>query len=260
MTVMFELPGLKKTDLRMRLSVCPYSRVRQLTISGRIKPTLSETGFTIKERKFGDFHRTVIVPYGTQVRGSRPTRPNGTPYLVLARRCGCLHGRWNSHSPDTRWHACSSRGRSRCPYSLSSSTPNIKNILMILLSNAFCCSISSLALLNAFLQRALWSRLFISNPHLQQLDLYFYCYHCYPNRPTHPYPNSSTDDLFYSLFQYPFSVCIYVYLRSGYLSWCYCITRMYVAMSRVTLSIRTSISRWMGWSLDAHLLSPFSTS
>lgn len=73
MTVMFELPGLKKTDLRMRLSVCPYSRVRQLTISGRCKPTLPETGFTLKERKFGDFIRTVVVPYNTQVRGARRT-------------------------------------------------------------------------------------------------------------------------------------------------------------------------------------------
>lgn len=68
MTVMFELPGLKKTDLRMRLSVCPYSRVRQLTISGRSKRPLPETGFTMKERRFGDFIRTVVVPYDTKVR------------------------------------------------------------------------------------------------------------------------------------------------------------------------------------------------
>ena len=70
MTVMFELPGLKKSDLRMRLSVCPYSRVRQLTISGRSRPPLPDSGFTMKERKYGDFVRTVILPFGTQVRSS----------------------------------------------------------------------------------------------------------------------------------------------------------------------------------------------
>ncbi|CAL1708778.1 unnamed protein product [Somion occarium] len=66
MTVMFELPGLKKSDLKIRMSFCPYSHLRQLTISGRTHSTLPDNGFSIKERKFGDFSRTVVVPPDTK--------------------------------------------------------------------------------------------------------------------------------------------------------------------------------------------------
>lgn len=67
MTAMLELPGLKKTDLRFTLSVCPYSRVKQLSISGVSRPVLPEVGHTIHERNFGEFTRTLVVPPETQV-------------------------------------------------------------------------------------------------------------------------------------------------------------------------------------------------
>ena len=69
MTAMFELPGLKKSDLKIHMSVCPYSRVRQVTISGESRPPLfADPGYTVKERKYGAFSRTVVVPHETQVR------------------------------------------------------------------------------------------------------------------------------------------------------------------------------------------------
>ncbi|KAL4251986.1 small heat shock protein (HSP20) family protein [Abortiporus biennis] len=67
MTAMFELPGMKKSDLKLTMSVCPYSRVRQLTISGQSHPILPNTsGYTVQERKFGIFARTVVVPLETR--------------------------------------------------------------------------------------------------------------------------------------------------------------------------------------------------
>ncbi|KAH9939840.1 hypothetical protein B0H21DRAFT_29349 [Amylocystis lapponica] len=66
MTAMLELPGLKKSDLRLTLAVCPYSRVRQLTVSGTSRPTLPPHGHTVQERKFGAFARTIVVPPDTK--------------------------------------------------------------------------------------------------------------------------------------------------------------------------------------------------
>lgn len=67
LTAHLELPGLKKRDLSITLSTCVYNRVRQLLIAGRLKPTLPEAGYAIKERKFGEFSRTLAVPYDTKV-------------------------------------------------------------------------------------------------------------------------------------------------------------------------------------------------
>ncbi|KAH8101889.1 hypothetical protein BXZ70DRAFT_1007128 [Cristinia sonorae] len=66
MTAMLELPGLKKSDLKISMSVCPYSRVRQVTISGRSFPRFADSGYTVKERRFGAFSRTVVVPPDTK--------------------------------------------------------------------------------------------------------------------------------------------------------------------------------------------------
>ncbi|OBZ77519.1 hypothetical protein A0H81_02570 [Grifola frondosa] len=44
MTAMLELPGVKKADLQLTMSVCPYSRVRQLTVSGTSRPALPGMG------------------------------------------------------------------------------------------------------------------------------------------------------------------------------------------------------------------------
>ncbi|KAI0074975.1 hypothetical protein K474DRAFT_1763758 [Panus rudis PR-1116 ss-1] len=101
MTVIFELPGVKKTDLRICMSVCPYSRVRQLTITGRNRPFTprNRDGFSVQERKYGEFTRTVIVPPETkpddidafmedgiltlQVPGGTPVAPEGLQDIVI---------------------------------------------------------------------------------------------------------------------------------------------------------------------------------
>ena len=67
MTVMLELPGLKKSDIHIVMNVCPYSRVRQLTISGRSRSPLPPGVYQVQERKFGDFSRVVALPMDSKV-------------------------------------------------------------------------------------------------------------------------------------------------------------------------------------------------
>lgn len=63
LTATLELPGLKKRDLRLELARCPYARVQQLTISGRLRPAVppDAEGYMLRERKFGDFVRTLVL-------------------------------------------------------------------------------------------------------------------------------------------------------------------------------------------------------
>ncbi|KAI0824803.1 hypothetical protein BC628DRAFT_371374 [Trametes gibbosa] len=63
---MFELPGVKRDDLRITMSVCPFSRVRQLNIAGVSRPVLPSQGHGVRERKFGLFARTLVVPPETK--------------------------------------------------------------------------------------------------------------------------------------------------------------------------------------------------
>ena len=67
MTAMLELPGLKKSDMRIVMNVCPYSRARQLTISGRSRSSLPPGVYAVQERKFGDFSRVIPLPIDTKV-------------------------------------------------------------------------------------------------------------------------------------------------------------------------------------------------
>ena len=92
MTAMLELPGLKKSDLKITMNRCPYSRLRQLTIRGRSRPVLPSNGHTVQERKFGEFARTLVVPLDTKVRKSLAVGiVNNENYVAL--RCGCDDGR-----------------------------------------------------------------------------------------------------------------------------------------------------------------------
>ena len=68
MKAMLELPGLKKSDLKITLSRCPYTCVKQLTVSGKSKPVFPDVGLAVKERRFGKFYRTMAVPSDTTVR------------------------------------------------------------------------------------------------------------------------------------------------------------------------------------------------
>ncbi|KAH7924383.1 hypothetical protein BV22DRAFT_1066924 [Leucogyrophana mollusca] len=84
LTAMLELPGLKKTDLSIVLSRCTFNRVKQVTVSGRSKPSFPESGYAVKERKFGDFHRTFVVPSETKPEDVSAEMQDGILTLRIA--------------------------------------------------------------------------------------------------------------------------------------------------------------------------------
>jgi len=62
---MFELPGLKKTDIKIILSKCPHTRVKQIMVSGTSKSVFPDAGHSVRERRFGRFYRALVVPPDT---------------------------------------------------------------------------------------------------------------------------------------------------------------------------------------------------
>jgi HSP20 family molecular chaperone IbpA len=91
MTALLELPGVKKADLTLTLSTCPYTRARQLTVAGRCLPAWDEgaRGWAVRERKYGHFSRMIAVPPDTRVRALsfwRPSRGSGVWRVVLILR------------------------------------------------------------------------------------------------------------------------------------------------------------------------------
>jgi HSP20 family molecular chaperone IbpA len=69
LSAMLELPGMKKSDLSIKLNTCFYNRVRQVTVSGSSRSVFPDDGgFAVRERKHGDFSRTFPVPSDTKVR------------------------------------------------------------------------------------------------------------------------------------------------------------------------------------------------
>lgn len=75
LTVLLELPGVKRADLRVTLSTCQYNGVRQITVSGQTSPTFATPPAggeenNVRERKFGKFTRTIPVPSDIKVRFS----------------------------------------------------------------------------------------------------------------------------------------------------------------------------------------------
>lgn len=74
LTAMMELPGVKKSDVRVTLSTCVYNRVKQITVFGLSRPSFdpyvlpSGADLTVRERKFGEFTRTFAVPSDIKVR------------------------------------------------------------------------------------------------------------------------------------------------------------------------------------------------
>jgi hypothetical protein len=93
---MLELPGVKKSEVRVTLSTCYYNRVKQVTVYGRTRPVFPVSAFpegidgppdlTVRERKFGDFSRTFAVPSETKVRSfpSSSTPPPRTLCILSA--------------------------------------------------------------------------------------------------------------------------------------------------------------------------------
>ncbi|KAH9941139.1 uncharacterized protein BXZ73DRAFT_75108 [Epithele typhae] len=86
MTAMLELPGVKRGDLRVTLSVCPFSRVRQVSIAGTARSLLPSTGHGVRERKFGEFFRTLAVPPETKPEDVAVSLEDGI--LTLKIPCG----------------------------------------------------------------------------------------------------------------------------------------------------------------------------
>lgn len=62
-TAMFELPGMKKEDVSIDV------HNGRLTVSGETKMSSDreESGYAIRERKYGKFSRTLQLPQGVKV-------------------------------------------------------------------------------------------------------------------------------------------------------------------------------------------------
>lgn len=93
LTAMLELPGVKKTDIRVALSVDPFSGIKQLTVTGRSAlrfPHESEGWYLVRERKYGEFKRVLVVPPDTKVRSSVDSKhfvPSRTPPSKFSLLC-----------------------------------------------------------------------------------------------------------------------------------------------------------------------------
>ncbi|TFY61580.1 hypothetical protein EVJ58_g4430 [Rhodofomes roseus] len=87
LVAMFELPGVKKTDVRIAIATCPFSRVKQLTVSGTARSALAtERGHSIRERKVGEFAKSISIPPQTQPHDVRTSMEDGV--LTLRIPCG----------------------------------------------------------------------------------------------------------------------------------------------------------------------------
>lgn len=62
-TATFELPGMKKEDVGIDV------HNNQLVVSGQstMSNNLEKDGYTVRERRFGRFSRTIPLPSGTNV-------------------------------------------------------------------------------------------------------------------------------------------------------------------------------------------------
>lgn len=103
-TVMLEVPGLKKSELSIRLSTAQYNSVRQVTVSGYTRSPLPPRDWnSVRERKHGRFSRSFPVHPDAKVRiihNSRLTRffvaflSSSFFFLFLfsrfCQRCDCL--------------------------------------------------------------------------------------------------------------------------------------------------------------------------
>ncbi|OSD08793.1 hypothetical protein PYCCODRAFT_1380687 [Trametes coccinea BRFM310] len=79
----FELPGVKRNDLRITMSMCPFTRVRQINIAGISRPVLPSQGHGVRERKYGQFMRTLAVPPETKPKDVQITLEDGVLTLKI---------------------------------------------------------------------------------------------------------------------------------------------------------------------------------
>lgn len=77
-TAMLELPGVKRSDVRIGVHVCEETKEKQIVVRGRSRPLLPEHAPTTEdstiecyfrqERKYGEFKRVLVVPSELKVR------------------------------------------------------------------------------------------------------------------------------------------------------------------------------------------------
>ncbi|KIJ53806.1 hypothetical protein M422DRAFT_222513 [Sphaerobolus stellatus SS14] len=72
-TATFELPGMKKEDVSIDV------HNNQLTVSGQslMTETLEKDGYTHRERRFGNFSRTLPLPTGINTEAIKASMENG---------------------------------------------------------------------------------------------------------------------------------------------------------------------------------------
>jgi len=85
---MFEIPGVKKSDITVTMARCPYSRVKQVTVKGIAKSILPEDDtaagfFTTRERHQGEFKRTLVLPWDAQANMIRVELRDGILILEV---------------------------------------------------------------------------------------------------------------------------------------------------------------------------------
>ncbi|KAI5120597.1 hypothetical protein M0805_008074 [Coniferiporia weirii] len=92
LTAMLELPGVKRSHLHLRLNVCPRSNSKQLVVHGRSQPLFSSSpadekdkgkveGYMVRERKFGEFKRVLVVPPETKPDHIKVSMEDGILFL-----------------------------------------------------------------------------------------------------------------------------------------------------------------------------------
>ncbi|KAJ7162640.1 hypothetical protein C8R43DRAFT_880071, partial [Mycena crocata] len=85
-TALLELPGMKKSDLTIKLATTPFNRSRQITVNGESHPPLPATVPTHRERKYGRFMRAFPVPVDTKPEDIDAVMEDGV--LILKISCG----------------------------------------------------------------------------------------------------------------------------------------------------------------------------
>lgn len=81
-TAMFELPGVKKSDLKIELSSC-QNGLKQVSITGETRQPLADGIIALKERKYGKFRRVLPVRHDTKKEDVSVTLEDGVLILRI---------------------------------------------------------------------------------------------------------------------------------------------------------------------------------
>lgn len=79
---MFELPGVKKSDLKIELSRS-QNGVKQVSITGESRQSLPDGLIVLKERKYGKFRRILPVRHDTKKEDISATLEDGVLILRI---------------------------------------------------------------------------------------------------------------------------------------------------------------------------------